>query len=772
MKTVGRSHPKLDGLGLLTGKPAYTDDLAPPGALVVKALRSPHAFARIRGIDTDAAARLPGVACVLTHADVPRVAITRAGQGYPEPSPRDRFILDAVVRYVGDEAAIVAAESEANARAALAAIAVDYEVLPPVLDFEAAVDHTSVIHPEPEAHQMFDIGFAPERNIAAAYTMEIGDVAEVLAASDVTVRRTYYTQAQAHVALEPHAAATYLDVQGRLNVISSTQTPFHTRRILSDALALPTHRIRVHKPRIGGGFGGKQLVHGELFAALVTLRTGRPARFAYTRREVFTSGSTRHAMRIDVALGAMRDGTLKAIDMDVLSNTGAYGEHALTVFMVAGSKSLPMYNRVEAVRYSGRVVYTNLPFAGAFRGYGAVQGNFALESAMDELAGELDMDPVALRERNMIREGETSPIFAVMGEGTAGVAQTVESCKLDQCVRRARELIGWDAKYPRREAGPHRVRGVGMAIAMQGSGIPAIDMAGAVLKLNDRGFFSLLVGATDLGTGSDTILAQMAAEVLGVPLERVTVYASDTDRTPFDTGAYASSTTYVSGSAVVAAAGEMKRQLVAEAARRFGVADDAIDYGGITLATRDGAQSVTLDQLSTELFYSRDQKQLVAAGSHLCQQSPPPYLCGCAEVEVDTETGLVTLVDFAAVADCGALINPNLAKVQIEGGVVQGVGMALHEEVRVSDRGALRTDSLMTYKIPTREDVPSIRVELVESYEPTGPFGAKSAGEIGIDAPPAAIANAVANAVGVRLRDLPLTPEKVLRALREKDNDA
>ena len=772
MKSVGRSHPKLDGLGLLTGTPAYTDDLAPAGALTVRALRSPHAFARIRNIDTSAAAALPGIACVLTHADAPRVAFTRAGQGYPEPSPRDRFILDGFVRYVGDEVALVAAESEAAAEAALAALAVDYEPLPPVLDYEAAEGHPSVIHPEPEANQMFDIGFAPERNVAAAYAMEIGDVAKALGAADVTVRRTYHTQAQDHVALEPHAAATYLDVHGRLNVISSTQTPFHTRRILAEALALPAHRIRVHKPRIGGGFGGKQLLHGELFAALVTLKTGRPARFVYTRREVFTSGSTRHAMRIDLALGAMRDGTLKAIDMDVLSNTGAYGEHALTVFMVTGAKTLPLYNRVEAVRYRGKVVYTNLPFAGAFRGYGAVQGNFALESAMDELAGELDLDPVELRERNMIREGETSPVFAVMGEGTEGVAQTVESCKLDACVRRARELIGWDAKYPRREVAAHRVRGVGMAIAMQGSGIPAIDMAGAILKLNDRGFFSLLVGATDLGTGSDTILAQMAAEVLAVPLERVTVYASDTDRTPFDTGAYASSTTYVSGNAVVAAAEEMKRRIVAEAARRFDVPDEEIDYGGLTLATRDGRHEITLDQLSTELFYSRDQKQLVASGSHVCQQSPPPYLCGCAEVEVDTETGLVTLVDFAAVADCGALINPNLAKVQIEGGLVQGIGMALFEEVRTSARGELRTADLMTYKIPTREDVPSIRVEMVESYEPTGPFGAKSAGEIGIDAPPAAIANAVANAVGVRLRDLPLTPEKVLRALHEKDNDA
>jgi len=769
MNEVGTSYPKLDGLGLVTGKPAYTDDLAPSEALVVRALRSPHAFARIRKIDTRAAEKLPGVECVFTYQDVPRVAITRAGQGYPEPSPRDRFVLDEYVRFVGDEVAIVAAVSAECAQAGLDALEVEYEILEPLLDFEQALDHLPVIHPEPESHEMFPIGFAPERNLAASYEMQVGDVAKVLGRTDVVLERTYYTQAQDHVALEPHAAVTYLDVQQRLNVITSTQNPFHTRRIMGEALQLPLHRIRVFKPRIGGGFGGKQIVHGELFAAMATLRSGKPARFVYTRAEVFRATSTRHAMRITVKAGAKRDGTLTALDMNILSNTGAYGEHALTVLMVAGSKTLPIYNRVEAVRFSGNVVYTNLPCAGAFRGYGAIQGNFALESVLDELAAELGMDPVALRQQNKIREGETSPIFAIMGEGTEGVAQTIGSCKLDHCIERAQEMIGWSRKYPRQEVAPGRVRGVGMAIAMQGSGIPAIDMGSATLKLNDQGFFSLLVGATDLGTGSDTILAQMAAEVLQVPLERITVYSSDTDRTPFDPGAYASSTTYVSGQAVINAAENMKQMLVAEAAGRFGVKTGSIVYNGEVLRTKSGKQSVTLSDLSTELLYSRDQKQLVASGSNLCSQSPPPYICGCAEVEVDTETGQVTLVDLVGVADCGNLINPNLAKLQIEGGLVQGIGMALYEDIRYSDSGKLQTSNLMTYKIPTRLDVPNLRVEMAHSYEPTGPFGAKSAGEVGVDPPPAAIANAIYNAVGVRLRSLPLTPEKVLRGLVEKE---
>jgi putative selenate reductase molybdopterin-binding subunit len=765
MRHVNRDVPKIDGLGLIAGRPAFTDDLAPAGALVVKALRSPYAHARILDIDLAAAERLPGVACVLCWRDLPRQVITRAGQGYPEPSPRDRFILDDRVRYVGDELALVAAETESQALAALRAIAVQYERLEPVLDFEQAVDHLSVIHPEPEARQMFEIGYAPQRNIAAEYHMHVGDVEEAIRRAEVVLRRTYRTQAQAHVAMEPHAAVTYLDVHGRLNVISSTQTPFHVRRIMADALDLPLARIRVYKPRIGGGFGGKQGLHGELFAAAVTLRTGRPARFVYTRREVFEATYTRHPMRLDITLASDRDGTLRAIDLEVLSDTGAYGEHALTVFMVTGSKTLPLYNRVDAVRFGGRTVYTNLHPAGAFRGYGAIQGHFALESAMNELAGKLGLDPIALRERNMIREGETSPIFAIMGEGTEGVPMTIKSCKLDRCLARGRELIGWDAKYPRRVVDAQRVRGVGMAIAMQGSGIPGIDMGAATLKLNDRGFFNLLIGATDLGTGSDTILAQMAAEVLEVPLDQVQVYASDTDRTPFDTGAYASSTTYVSGHAVQRAATEMRRLIVEEGARKLGIRNADVVFDGHELRTVDGTRSVTLADLATEMTYSAAQKQLCATASYTCELSPPPYMAGFAEVEVDTETGLVSLVDFVAVVDCGVAINPNLARVQVEGALAQGIGMALWEDVRHSRRGKLLTDTLLSYKVPSRRDLPSLRVELVPSHEPTGPFGAKSVGEIGIDTPPAAIADAIANAVGVRLRDLPFTPERVLDAL-------
>lgn len=764
LKTVNQALPKIDGLGLVKGKAAYTDDFVPQGALVVKILRSPHAFARIKDIRVDKAQALPGVACVLTHKDVPRNAITRAGQGHPEPSPKDKFILDEYVRYVGDDVAVIAAEDESTALAAMKAVEVDYEVLEPVLDFEKARGHKSIIHPEKEIHEMFPIGLDPAQNTAAAYEMEIGDVEKTLASCPKVVRETYYTQAQAHVALEPHAAFTYQDVHERINVVTSTQNPFHTRRLMAEALGIPVRKIRVQKPRIGGGFGGKQMLHVELFCTLVTQKTGRPAWCRLTRKEVFESTTCRHAMRLDVSLGSDEEGNLKAIDMRILSDTGAYGEHALTVFMVAGSKTLPLYNKVDAVRFGGKIVYTNHTPAGAYRGYGAIQGNFALESAMDELAEKLGMDAADLRAKNMIAQGETSGVFKIMGEGSEGVEMYMESCGLDQCLKRGKELIGWKPGSLVEKTGPHTVRAKGLAIAMQGSGIPLIDMGSATLEFQDDGFFKLLLGATDLGTGSDTILAQIAAETLGVPLERIIVYSSDTDRTPYDVGAYASSTTYVSGNAVIRAAEKMVKELTAEAARKFGVTADQVEYNGMTLSTSDGSQSLELTELGNDLLYhdGADMKTLTATGSFSGEKSPPPFLAGLADVEVDTETGSLTIHHFVAVADCGTAINPNLAKIQVEGGVLQGIGMTVFEDVRYNPRGQMLTNNLMTYKIPTRQDVKKITAELVETCDPSGPFGAKSVGEIGIDTPLAAIANAVYRATGKRVRQLPLTPEAVL----------
>ncbi|GIM29265.1 aldehyde oxidase [Clostridium polyendosporum] len=769
MSEVNKCIPKIDGMGLILGKPAYTDDVAPYNALIIKVLRSPYSFAEIKSINTDKAKNISGVECVLTYKDVPRNAVTRAGQGYPEPSPHDKFVLDKYVRYIGDEVAVVAAVNEKIAQEAIELIEVEYNVLEPVLDFEKAENHSSIIHPESEAHQMFEIGYNPSKNLAAQYNMEVGKVEDILNNSDVVVKQRYYTQAQAHCALEAHSSTAFIDYQGRLNIISSTQTPFHVRRIISEALSIPISKVHVIKPRIGGGYGGKQAIHGELIAAAVTLKTNKPSKLIYTRNEVFESTYSRHLMRFDIIIGADKKGNIKAIDVELLSDTGAYGEHALTVFMVAGSKTLPMYNKVEAVRFGGKTVYTNHTPAGAFRGYGAIQGNFALESTIDMLAEKLNMSGVEIRRQNMIREGQTSPIFKIMGEGTEGIEMNVDSCKLDYCLDRVLDLIKWDKKYPNKNMADGKVRGVGMAIAMQGSGIPYIDMAAAVLKLNDGGFFNLLIGATDLGTGSDTILAQIAAEALGVTVDKIIVYSSDTDTTPFDTGAYASSTTYISGHAVRKTAEKMKKLIEEEGARRFKVSNEMVQFNGTDVVTKDGTQRVSLKDLSNQLYYNHDQKQLIASSSYVGKKSPPPFMAGAVEVEVDRETGKVEVLDYSAVVDCGTTINPNLARIQVEGAIVQGIGMTLYEDVKYHSNGKLITNNFINYKIPTRKEINNIRVEFADSFEPSGPYGAKSVGEIGIDTPPAAIANAIYNAVGVRLTSLPITPEKVLIALKSKE---
>ncbi|WMJ79759.1 molybdopterin-dependent oxidoreductase [Clostridium sp. MB40-C1] len=766
MKEIIKSVPKIDGIGLIQGKPAYTQDLIPDNALVVKVLRSPHPFAKIKSINTEKAEALQGVLCVLTHKNVPRNIVTRAGQGYPEPSPHDKFILDEYVRYVGDEVAAVAAINETIAEDALELIEVEYEQLDPVLDFEKAVGNSSVIHPEPEAHEMFPIGYDPKRNIAAEYHMSFGDLDATFEKCDCVLKDTFYTQAQAHVATETHTSFAYVDFYGRLTVVSSTQTPFHMRRIIGSALGIPVSEIRVIKPRVGGGYGGKQQIHGEFLVSLVALRTGKPARLIYTRKEVFESTFCRHAMKFNMTIGADKEGNLKAVNMELLSDTGAYGEHALTVFMLAAAKTLPLYNKIEAVKFGGKVVYTNHTPAGAYRGYGALQGNFAVESMIDQIAEKLNMDPLEIRKKNMIKEGETSPIFKIMGEGTEGVDMIIESCKLDYCVKRGAELSKWKEKFPRQQISKNKVRGIGCALAMQGSGIAYIDMASAVLKLNDSGFFNLIIGATDLGTGSDTILAQIAAEALGISVDKIKVYSSDTDLTPFDCGAYASKTTYVSGNAVLNTAKAMKKRIEEEGARKFNVPVEQVEFDGEYVKTLDGKESISLAKFSNELYYNSEQKQLLVCESFYPKVAPPPYMLGVAEVEVDLETGKYDLLDYVAVVDCGTVINPNLCRIQVEGGLAQGIGMAMFEDVRYTSKGNMITSNLMQYKIPTRKEIHKLTVEFADSYEPTGPYGAKSVGEMGIDTPLAAIANAVYNATGVRIKTLPISPEKVLMGLK------
>lgn len=765
LRVVNNFTPSVDGKGLMQGRSYYTDDLAVQGSLVIKILRSPHAFAHIKSIDVSEAQKLNGVALVLTYKDVPHVSFSRAGQGYPEPSPHDKFILDEYVRYVGDEVAMVAAIDEETAKEALKLIKVEYEVLEPVLDFETAYENKSVIHPEDGICEMFPIGFEPKKNVAAAYEMHVGDVEKELAKSDVVVEETFYTQAQAHAMLETHSSNARLDEHNRLVIYSSTQTPFHMRRILATTLGIPVSQIRVIKPRVGGGFGGKQAFHGEFFCALTTLRTGKPSRLVYTREEVFGASYTRHPMRIKLRMGAMKDGRINAIDCRTLSDTGAYGEHSLTVFMIVGSKVLPLYNKVDAVRFGGHVVYTNHVPAGAYRGYGAIQGNYALEATVDILSEKLGMDPKVVREINSMKEKETSPIFEIMGEGTKGTAMIMESCKLPYCIKRGAELIDWVHNHPAKKVSENKVRGYGMAIAMQGSGIPFMDMGSASIKLNDGGSYMVTVGATDIGQGSDTMISQIVAEELGTTVDKVLIYSSDTDLTPFDCGAYASSTTYVSGNAAWKAAQKMRRRLIKEAATFLECDENSVEFDGTTFTS--GSKSITLNEISVKMLYNKNLQQVQVTESYYGHVSPPPFMAAYAEVEVDLETGEYDILNYVTVTDCGTTINPTLAKGQVEGGIVQGIGMACFEAVKYDKKGNLLSNNFLNYHIPTQKEIHKLTTEFADSYEPTGPFGAKSVGEIGIDTPPAVICNAIYNATGVRIHSLPITPEKILKGIKE-----
>ena len=767
-RIVGQNKEKVDARGLLRGKPVFTEDYFPKDALVVKIVHSPYAHARIARIDKSAALGIPGVVDILTHEDVPRIPYTRAGQGYPEPSPYDTVLLDNKMRFVGDTAALVIAENERAARMAVKSLKIDYEVLEPVLDFEKSMSSTApLVHDEKDSKGIYE----PSRNIAAHYEMAIGDVQELLARSPVQIETSYYYPKSQQVALENHCTYAYMDPMERLTIISSTQVPFHARRILSKILQTPPGKIRVIKPRIGSGFGSKQGIITEGYAALACLKTGKPVRLSFDREETFINTYTRHDMRVTVRIGAELDGRVNVIDMYALSNTGAYGDHALTVAMVCGSKTLPLYNKVQGVRFVTDIVYTNLPNAGAYRGYGAPQGLLALDGALDELAARLNRDPLEIKAINSIRQGETSPIFQIMGEGREGVPQIARSCKLGECIDIGKNAFDWEKKrkaygWDRRTS--ETVRGVGCALAMQGSGIAKVDMASATLKMNDDGTFNLLVGATDLGTGSDTILSQIAAEALQIPVEKIIVFSSDTDVTPFDVGAYASSTTYVSGNAVLDAAKKVKASILRAAAGIFETDVEKVEViDGCVKNLTDG-KTLTFAEFCTLCFYGANHQQICETGSYVGEESPIPFMATFMEIEIDLKTGKVTPIETVSVVDCGTALNPALAKGQVEGATLQALGTALFEELRFSETGKPINASLFRYKILDRCSFGKITALFAESYEPTGPFGAKSVSEIGIDTPTVALLNAVYHATGLRFHRLPLGSETVFNALKAK----
>jgi len=764
VKVVAHSEPKVDSVGLAVGRPVYTDDLQIPGTLIAKILWSPHAHARITSINADKARALPGVVCVVTHEDVPRVPKTTAGQGFPEPSPYDTTMLDNKVRYVGDRVAAVAAETREIAEEAVKLIEVEYEVLEPLLDIRAAdAEGAPILHDQEDAKVIIPVPYFPDKNIAAMVDMAVGDLDAGLADSDVVVEHETETQYGQHCPIEPHVTLCYIDENDRLVIRSSTQVPYHVRRIVAQALEIPVRKIRVIKPRIGGGFGTKQEVLEDLVSYLC-VKTRRPVKLEYTRSEEFISTRTRHPSVVKVKAGFAKDGTMKALYMRSRLNTGAYGSHALTVLCNCGAKTLPLYH-CDNITFDGDSVYTTMPVGGAYRGYGGTQAAYALEVVMDDAARKLDIDPVELRKQLHIQEGESSPVFRALGEGTEGVDQSIGSCGLTKCLELGAEAIGWKDKYGAGDKTGRFRRGVGMCALMQGSSIPEIDMASASLKINDDGSFNLLVGATDLGTGSDTVMSQIAAEALGTSLDKIIVFSSDTDLTPFDVGAYASSTTYLSGEAVRRTALKVREQIAGVAAAMLGVPVEEVTLGeGMAVG---GGKEVSYEDVARRALYIKDQFQIGHIGSAISHVSPPPFSAHYVELEVDTATGKVDLIKYVAAVDCGTAINPKLAEGQIEGAVVNGIGYAMTEEMLFSDKGRCLNPSLRYYKIPAASDLPEMVTILVPTYEPSGPYGAKSVSEICINGPLPAISNAIFDATGARLVKSPYTAERVWNAINK-----
>lgn len=752
---VGKCVPKKDSNQLLLGKPVFMDDIVPQDCLVVKLLRSPHAHALVEEVKTVAAAKVPGIEAIYTWKDVPKERFCIAGQTYPEPSPYDRLILDQRVRCVGDPVAIVVGENEKAVDKALRLIKVKYQVLEPVLDFRKALDNEVLVHPEENWKSYGNTGDV-KRNLLHHEEDTHGDVEQILSECEEVIEHSWRIKAAQQGYMETIRAYCEIDRYGRLHCISSTQIVFHVRRIIANALGIPKSMVRAEKPRIGGGFGAKQTAVCEVYPAFVTWMTKKPCKLIYSRKECQTIASPRHEMEVTVRLGAMKDGHIRAIDLYTLSNTGAYGEHGTTTVGLSGHKALPLYTGgCEATRFSCDVVYTNVQAAGAYRGYGATQGIFALESAVNELAEKLHMDPVEIRMKNIVREGMFMPAY---------FGETANACALDRCIEHCADNFHWKEKYPVRDMGNGKVRAAGMALAMQGSCISNVDVGSCTLKLGDGGTYNMMIGAADMGTGCDTILAQMAAEVLDCDADQISVFGADTDASPYDSGSYASSTTYVTGMATQNAALQLRENIKKIGAGMLKCELEEVDFDGEKVYLIDGRKSVSLADIATKSQVNNTIPVDVTA-TYSSPVSPPPYMVGMVEIELDKETGSIEILDYQAVIDCGIPVNPNLARVQAEGGIGQGIGMALYENVTYNAQGKIAENSFMQYKIPTRLDMGRINVEFETSYEPSGPFGVKSIGEIVINTPAPALAHAIYRATGVWHRTVPFTPEKILMSM-------
>jgi putative selenate reductase molybdopterin-binding subunit len=760
---VGKPEVKVDASKLVQGKPVFTADLHMEGMLYGALLTSPHAHARIKRIDASQARLLKGVHTVLTHEDLPRIKHASGGQSYPQPLPYDQVCLDNKVRHEGDRVAVVAAESLEIAVKALGLIGVEYEVLPVVLDPEQAMqDGAPVIHDEDDTEGIHD----SQHNIVHHIEAEVGDVDSAFATAEHVFEGEYRTPKQQHAHLEPHVCVTYFDEDGRLVIRTSTQVPFHIRRMVAPLVGLPVKKIRVIKPRIGGGFGNKQEMILEDLCSLLTIKTGRPVQMEYTRTQEFTSSRSRHPNILRYKIGVSK-GKVIAAQLYLIGDTGAYGSHALTVQMVGGFKGLSLYNAPNS-RFICDVVYTNKPPAGAYRGYGAMQCEFGIEVLMEEIAEKLGLDVIEFKQANWIKSGEPMYLAKALGEGREGYEQCLGSSGLEACIAVGLAATDFYAKREayRGQSGRFR-KGIGTSVVMHGSGIAGLDMAAATLKLNDDGSFNLLIGATDLGTGSDTILAQMAAEVLGIRVGDLIVYSSDTDFTPFDKGAYASSTTYISGEAVRKAAVQIRTQIQTHAARMLGIdSPEQLILQDREVIAPDGCL-VSLADVALSSLHQRDQHQIMATASHMSYESPPPTAAQFAEVEVDTGTGEVTVERLLMVVDCGRVINPLTASGQVEGGMAQALGFALYEDMLYDQNGHLVNPQFGPYRVLKADEMPVMDVIFVQTDEPSGPFGAKSVAEISIDGVAPALVSAIHDAAGVWVRELPAIPERLRQALSQ-----
>lgn len=783
LKHVGKNRGKVDGVQLVKGERAFVEDMVNKESCYLKILRSPHAHSYITNIDISEAEKIPGVVYILTHKNCPNIYYNQAGQGFPEPSPYDRKMFGQKVLHVGDRVAAVVAESLEIAEKAIREIRVDYELLEPVLSINEAskpnapILHNSIIEyksGEPDdldnSHTdkrdgkiiyQFPIGANPHKNIAASVDGGIGDIELGFKEADIRLEREFQTTQVQCTPLEPHVCYTKMEGE-RLIIHASTQVPWHLRRIVAYVLGISENKIRVIKERVGGGFGSKQDIVMDEVCAYLTYLTGRSIYFRFTREEEFIASRTRHPMKIKVKLGAKKDGKLTAMQMDVLANTGPYGSHSLTVPMNACSKSLSLL-LCDNITFSVKTYYSNIPPTGAYQGYGAPKGSFAIQTAMAELAEKLDMDPLELLEINRVREGDKLEILRCLGEGREGKAVRIQSCGLGSALKRGKELIQWGKKEISDQ--PDTFIGKAGVIVQQGSGLPGLDASNATIKMLGDGTFMVFTGGADIGTGLDTLAVKIAAEALHTDIDMISIISGDTDITPFDTGAYASSGTFFSGNAVLKCAEKMMETIFLTAANILN--ENPEDLKVISPSRIKGKKSeITYSEIAHHTQSGEGVGQLICSAGYTTEDAAFPYGAHFCQVEVNRRTGELKVQKYYALQDCGTPINPELAQGQMYGGVLKSIGHSLWEEMILDRTGRCLNPNLLDYKVPMIKDIPEdFRAELVYTKDPYGPYGGKSIAEISTNGAAAVLAIAIHDAIGVWLRKWPFSPESILKVL-------